>query len=790
MRFAKSIKNTCGRVMIKPVYVDIHIHTSDNPDSLNAHYDVKSLLSGVEKMAQGNEALISLTDHNTINKSAYKELLLQASSKVHVLLGAELHIKNYDKAPAYHCHIIFDTPPNDDAIDKINDILDNLYPTKQVELDSEKIPHIERIINMFDGYEFVMLPHGGQSHSTFDKSIPRGTKFDSMLMRSIYYNQFDGFTARSDKGLDETIEYFKRLGISEFVNLVTCSDNYDPRRYPEAKDTNASPLLPTWMYAEPTFDGFRLSLSEKSRFDYKNEKPTLWSEYIRRVKLNNETIDIDVTFTPGLNVIIGGSSSGKTLLVDSIAHKLNKESFNESPYEKFRVSNIEVENPSSTRPHYLYQNYIMKVISNDSEKGIESIDMVSNAFPEDSELNEKMNEGIASLQSDVSSLMQCVEDIAKVEHDLRTIPSIPRLIINGEIRVNVLEPLLPTKDLRKTIQYKSTDYTKHSKTLQELRNFFRTNPFSINQDRAIDELEAEIERLYEISSLEDAINTVIEEASDDYDTFLRNKSDENQQKSKHQKLLLKNIRRYIELSKKFNGILSNIANYSLVAETKTIKSMGHKLSLENHFNLSKNKVLEVFNNCLSSGSQINSFVEITPKALYLDNYRKRAPKIMSYDDVVSYVVDSFSKMKKTKYRIETSDGRDFYDLSAGWKTSVLLDLILGYDKDMVPIIIDQPEDNLASAYINTGLVEAIKKTKVHKQIILVSHNATIPMLADAQNIIYCSNESGKIIIRSAALEGSINGVPVLDLIAKITDGGKPSIKKRVKKYNLKKYTES
>ena len=39
------------------------------------------------------------------------------------------------------------------------------------------------------------------------------------------------------------------------------------------------------------------------------------------------------------------------------------------------------------------------------------------------------------------------------------------------------------------------------------------------------------------------------------------------------------------------------------------------------------------------------------------------------------------------------------------------------------------------------------------------------------------------------LEGEINGTPVLDLIASITDGGKPSIKKRVKKYNLKKFTE-
>ena len=81
------------------------------------------------------------------------------------------------------------------------------------------------------------------------------------------------------------------------------------------------------------------------------------------------------------------------------------------------------------------------------------------------------------------------------------------------------------------------------------------------------------------------------------------------------------------------------------------------------------------------------------------------------------------------------------------------------------------------------------KVKKNKQIILVSHNATIPMMGDAQQIIYCENNQGKIIVRSAPLERMINGIPVLDLIASITDGGKPSIKKRVKKYNLKKFTE-
>jgi len=52
------------------------------------------------------------------------------------------------------------------------------------------------------------------------------------------------------------------------------------------------------------------------------ERPDSWAEYIQRVSLANEMIDIDVTLTPGLNVVIGGSSSGKTLFVDSVNHKI------------------------------------------------------------------------------------------------------------------------------------------------------------------------------------------------------------------------------------------------------------------------------------------------------------------------------------------------------------------------------------------------------------------------------------------------------------------------------------
>lgn len=115
--------------------------------------------------------------------------------------------------------------------------------------------------------------------------------------------------------------------------------------------------------------------------------------------------------------------------------------------------------------------------------------------------------------------------------------------------------------------------------------------------------------------------------------------------------------------------------------------------------------------------------------------------------------------------------------------------MLKYDDDNAPLIIDQPEDNLANSYINGGLIDTLKRAKLNKQILIVSHNATIPMLGDAQNIVLCRNEGNKIRIVSEKLEGNIEGKPVIDYIAEITDGGKKAIKKRFKKYNFKKYKE-
>lgn len=766
---------------MKPIYTDIHIHTSENPDQINESYDLELLISKIKEFSKCDDFLISFTDHNVINKEIY---LKAVSLGIKIILGVELHIKNYDESPAYHCHIYFDLQEITDSIlDDLNDRLNELYPSKVLQKSDGNIPYIQTIINKFDSYDFILLPHGGQSHATFDTSIPRSVIFDKTLERNIYYNHFEGFTARGNSGLESTKKYLKRIGISEFVNLITCSDNYNPAIYPKGKDKNE--FVPTWMLAKPTFNGLRLSLSEQSRLIYSNEKPKLWSETIRSVRHSRDNIEIDVTLTFGLNVIIGGSSSGKTLLADSIYRCISKSEPNPF-YTKYEVDKMDIDNPSGMIPHYLSQNYIVDVVNNISETNLENIDIIKKVFPGDEEIKEAINNGLSSFKKNIQDLIKHVRIIEDENDNLRKIPIISRLISLEEVDKNIFKVLLPIEVEKENLKFSKTSYLEFIESIENIDSFLTKYPFVQHNDKLIEDLKGELRSAFEVYQKEIKVRNIINQEKIKYDQILKSIDSEEQSKMQNFENLLISIKKYVSSYREFYRILEIIANYSINFGTEEIESMEHKLFIENDFVLNKDKFLEVINYYLRL--PINSFDAIVPQMLFQTNFKKR-PKVNDYDDFGNKIYSKFEELNKKKYRIITKDGLDFDNLSPGWKTSVILDIVLGYDKDISPIIIDQPEDNLATNYINKGLVTAIKEIKSKKQIILVSHNATIPMLADAQNIVLCKNENNKLIIESSPLEGFIKDKSVVDYIAEITDGGKSSIKKRVKKYNLKKFTE-
>ena len=75
-------------------------------------------------------------------------------------------------------------------------------------------------------------------------------------------------------------------------------------------------------------------------------------------------------------------------------------------------------------------------------------------------------------------------------------------------------------------------------------------------------------------------------------------------------------------------------------------------------------------------------------------------------------------------------------LSPGEKGALLIVFYLMLDKDNIPLIVDQPEENLDNESIYKILTKFIKLAKKRRQIIVVTHNPNLAIVGDAEQIIF------------------------------------------------------
>lgn len=126
--------------------------------------------------------------------------------------------------------------------------------------------------------------------------------------------------------------------------------------------------------------------------------------------------------------------------------------------------------------------------------------------------------------------------------------------------------------------------------------------------------------------------------------------------------------------------------------------------------------------------------------------------------------------------------RDFSRLSLGQKQSVLLALMLSAESNK-PLIIDQPEDHLDSEFIYKTLVPVLRRAKERRQVIIVTHNANIAVLGDAEQIVVLKamDDKGQIVSR-----GSIDHPITRENACAILEGSAEAFKRRAKIYGVAK----
>jgi energy-coupling factor transporter ATP-binding protein EcfA2/histidinol phosphatase-like PHP family hydrolase len=157
-----------------------------------------------------------------------------------------------------------------------------------------------------------------------------------------------------------------------------------------------------------------------------------------------------------------------------------------------------------------------------------------------------------------------------------------------------------------------------------------------------------------------------------------------------------------------------------------------------------------------------------------------------YEDFETISFNDLPILTVTKM-VDQSDGskkrvsKSIAQLSLGQQQSIILAILL-HSKSTTPLLIDQPEDNLDSEFIAKTIVENLKKIKERRQVIIVTHNANIAVLGDAELIVPLKSTSVKSHITSV---GSIDREGTRAICCEVLEGGSQAFRKRSEIYGFK-----
>jgi predicted ATPase len=135
---------------------------------------------------------------------------------------------------------------------------------------------------------------------------------------------------------------------------------------------------------------------------------------------------------------------------------------------------------------------------------------------------------------------------------------------------------------------------------------------------------------------------------------------------------------------------------------------------------------------------------------------------------------------KPKYSLKWS-GKNIEELSPGERGTLLLIFYLLIDKRDVPLIIDQPEENLDNHTVYELLVPCIKEARKKRQVIIVTHNPNLAVVCDADQVIHCAIDKqggNRVTYETGALENpAINKYTI-----NVLEGTRPAFDQRDSKY--------
>lgn len=295
---------------------DLHLHTPKSSDYKDKSVTVSEIINALKS---NNIRVAGITDHHIIDIEYIRELQRLAGNEITILPGVEIRTSG-GGAENIHLIGIFKEDSNDAKLEKIqSDLFSKGGINDQKEKgrnDNEIYVDLKTAFSIIRDNGGISIIHCGSKSSGLDSETTNSLPYGQALKADISEN-VDIFEVGK---LDDVNDYKKYV----FTNIsprpiILSSDNHNIKDYENSRYT--------WIKADPSFEGLRQTLYEpEERVSYKEPVSKKSYNIIKSISINSpEIYNKTICFSPYLNTIIGGRSSGKSLLLASIAKKNNTE---------------------------------------------------------------------------------------------------------------------------------------------------------------------------------------------------------------------------------------------------------------------------------------------------------------------------------------------------------------------------------------------------------------------------------------------------------------------------------
>lgn len=780
--------------------IDLHIHTDFSKKTKNNDYKGSFSIDKLhEKLTNENVEIFSLTDHNIINIEAYETYYRKYNKEKDPLLlvGVELDIEGTNKT--YHSLLIFNSCNYNEA-EIIHKKLENVYKEKRLDMLKRSLT-FDDIISTFDGVDFFFIPHAGNNSSIIEgykDDISLAQKMIILLqspMEKVKEMRRQVYNDHFDKKLSEQFQNKEDFAYIEF------SDNHYIEEYPCCHINPDKTHRFYYVKGSKNYETLRLAfIDPKSRIKSSSKHKDIIKprDYVSSIEFSNNKLlkETRLKFSPYLNVIIGGRSSGKSLLMDILSRSIDTLQSNDK-YNKILddlPKKISSKNDSSFKNKTHIDTEILQINQGDivnyfEDSKLENLAIKSGKFDEYKEKKKSFDSIKLDLNGKITDFISEYENIYNldIEQSIGLQSSTIQKLMNTEYHLKLDKENLMTKI------YKSEEFKKTIEEIDKISNDIK-NIDNYKTIKLIDEDKEKIKNFIVLLSKikekqkvkmilhENLLNFIkgVEKEIDDSNSKLTIESQNKAEANKKIQNLIKQTGTKFSLLANLNKVVEDIKNLKIKHIEKIKLDEDSSLCIE----LVPEKSIESY---ILEGIKDNTKQNLYHTVLELlykkarlknysvnntDNFRK---KINSQLDTL------INKFESLKDYLEYSDGTSSKSNSPGFNSEKYLKVVLNNSRCGMAII-DQPEDNLGKKFISNELVDLIREIKFEKQLFLITHDPAIVVYGDAEAIVIAENNENEISYSQVKLED----VDAQRLICDTLDGGEYIFDNRSKKYNIQR----